>query len=141
MRNLLKSFAVAICVLFSASLCHAQVSPQFAACEKKDDTQTGLDHCASDEAKRADDALNQAYQQLRLKAKQTPGALEKIKQFEEAWIHFRDAYLAAMYPEDDKQAAYGSIFPMEFDLLRADLTKEQTKKLKELIKQYSDEGQ
>jgi len=128
-------------VLLSSTPCRSQESPQFAACEKKDDSQTGLDHCASDEAGRVDAALNRAYQQLRLKAKRTPGAIEKIEQLEKAWMHYRDAYLAAMYPEENKQAAYGSIFPMEFDLLRADLTREQTKKVKELIQQYEEEGQ
>jgi len=135
-----KYLVLATFALLCASVCLSQVSPQFAACEKKDESQTGLDRCASEEAGRADAALNQAYQQLRLKTKQVAGALDKIKLFEEAWIRYRDAYLDAMYPEEDKLAAYGSIFPMEFDLLRADLTREQTKKLKELIKQYSDEG-
>jgi len=100
-----------------------------------------LDHCASDEAARRDADLNRTYQQLRSKAKQSPGATEKIERAELAWIQYRDAYLDSMFPAEDKQANYGSIYPMDFALLRADLTQEQTKRLKELIKQYVGDAQ
>jgi hypothetical protein len=43
-----------------------------------------------------------------------------------------------MYPEKDKQAAYGSMFPMEADLLLAKLTRHQIEALQELLQQYSD---
>jgi hypothetical protein len=41
-----------------------------------------------------------------------------------------------MYPAPDKRAEYGSIYPMEFALLQAKLTRQQTQAVKELIKQY-----
>jgi hypothetical protein len=33
--------------------------------------------------------------------------------------------MEAMYPAEDKQAEYGSVYPMEADLLRAKLTQRQ----------------
>jgi len=42
----------------------------------------------------------------------------------------------AMYPAKDKQSEYGSIYPMEADLLRAKLTQRQVTALKELLQQY-----
>jgi uncharacterized protein YecT (DUF1311 family) len=132
---------LAVFAVLSSLSCHSQKSAQFLACTQKDGTQAGLDHCASDEAARRDADLNRTYQQLRSKAKQSPGATEKIERAELAWIQYRDAYLDAMFPAEDKQANYGSIYPMDFALLRADLTQEQTKRLKELIKQYVGDAQ
>ena len=43
----------------------------------------------------------------------------------------------AMYPAENKQAEYGSIYPMEAGLLRAKLTQRQVTALKELLRQYS----
>ena len=37
-----------------------------------------------------------------------------------------------MYPRQDKQTAYGSIYPMEVDLLYETLTREQIKAVLEL---------
>jgi hypothetical protein len=50
---------------------------------------------------------------------------------------YRDSYINAMYPEEDKQTTYGSFFPMEVDLLLASLIREHAIALNELIKQYS----
>ena len=47
--------------------------------------------------------------------------------------------MEAMYPAKNKQAEYGSIYPMEADLLRAKLTQRQVTALKELLQQYSGE--
>jgi len=98
-----------------------------------------MDHCASDEAARADSELNSVYQRLLSKAERVPGASEKIKDFEKAWIKYRDAYIEAMYPEEDKQAAYGTVYPMEVDLLIATLTRKHTEEIQDLIKQYDEE--
>jgi uncharacterized protein YecT (DUF1311 family) len=136
-----RCLVLAAFAVLGAWSCHAQASAQFQACSQKDQTQTGMDHCASDEAARADAELNRTYQQLRSSAKQVPGAVEKVERAERVWIQYRDAYLAAMFPAEDKQAAYGSEYPMNFGLLRAGLTREQAMKLKELIKHYDGQTQ
>ena len=139
--TLVRYIVLAVFAAHSWLACHSQESAQFRACAQKEGTQAGLNHCASDEAARMDVDLNRTYQQLESKARHVPGATEKIKKAERAWIQYRDAYLDAMFPAADKQANYGSIYPMDFALLRAELTREQAKRLNELIKQYGDEGQ
>jgi uncharacterized protein YecT (DUF1311 family) len=92
--------------------------------------------CASDEAARVDSELNQVYHKLLSQAASQPEAAAKIKAAQRAWIAYRDAYMEAMYPAKDKQARYGSIYPMEADLLLAKLTQRQVRALKELLQQY-----
>jgi uncharacterized protein YecT (DUF1311 family) len=48
---------------------------------------------------------------------------------------YRDAYIDAMYPAKDKQAEYGSMFPMEVDLLAAKLTRQQIGALQDILRQ------
>jgi hypothetical protein len=45
--------------------------------------------------------------------------------------------MEAMYPASDKQAEYGSAYPMEADLLKAKLTRQHVAALEEMLKQYS----
>jgi uncharacterized protein YecT (DUF1311 family) len=92
--------------------------------------------CASGEAERVDAELNSIYQRLLLKAGGRPAIVEKIRALQRAWAAYRDAYIEATYPAEDKQTAYGSIFPMEADLLRAKLTRQHIEALKDLLKQH-----
>ena len=85
---------------------------------------------------RADAELTDIYKKLLLAARKESGAADKIEAAERAWIVYRDAFLEAMYPAKDKQAAYGSIFPTEADLLRARLARRQTEALRELLQRY-----
>jgi uncharacterized protein YecT (DUF1311 family) len=114
----------------------AQDSKQYRACGETAKTQAEMGACADDEAKRVDAELNRVYDKLALKAESDPGAVAKIKALQIAWIAYRDAYIDAMYPAKDKQAAYGSVYPMEVDLLRAKLTRQQIASVKELLRQY-----
>jgi len=110
-------------------------------CLDKANTQSAMNHCASDEGLRVEAQLNDIYQKLLVAAREDPGAVEAIMSAQKAWIDFRDAYMDAMYPAKDKQAAYGSIFPLEFNLHRAQLTQQQIEALKELLKNYGDSKQ
>jgi uncharacterized protein YecT (DUF1311 family) len=103
----------------------------------KGNTQYEMNMCAGQELKRADAELNRVYQQLLKAVEGDKLATSKIKTAEQAWIVYRDAYLEATYPEEDKQANYGSIFPMEFALLSTKLTRAQTAALKELLRAHS----
>jgi len=117
----------------------AQDSAQYRACNEKAKTQMEMSACASEEAARADAELNEVYRKLLSHAGSQEEAVAKIKTAERAWIAYRDAYMDAMYPAKDKQAEYGSIYPMEADLLRAKLTQRQVTALKELLQQYGGE--
>jgi uncharacterized protein YecT (DUF1311 family) len=114
----------------------AQDSARYRACNDKAKTQTEMNACANEEASRVDAQLNDVYRKLLTQAASQQGAVEKIKAAERAWIAYRDAFIDAMYPAKDKQAEYGTIYPMEADLLRAKLTERQVTALKELFQQY-----
>lgn len=122
---------IMICALIglSSSSSVGQDSAQYRACTSSTKSQTELDLCASEEAKRVDIELNTVYAKLLAKLSDDKNAVAKTKAAERAWIAYRDAYIDAMYPDEDKQAAYGTIFPMEVDLLRARLTREQIRAL------------
>ena len=94
--------------------------------------------CAGAEAGLADTQLNSAFQALLSAAKSQPMAVDKITNAEKAWIVYRDAFIDAMYPANNKQEAYGSMFPMEVDLLRASLTYKQIDALKDLMANYTE---
>jgi uncharacterized protein YecT (DUF1311 family) len=111
-----------------------QQSPEYRACNDGAKTQVAMNACASDEAARADTELNDGYCTLLQKTSDTTVAT-KIKVAERAWITYRDAYIDAMYPAEKKQAEYGSVYPMEVDLLRAKLTRIQITALQDLSQQ------
>ena len=129
---------LAMALLVASLPAFAQESAQYRACNQKAKTQTDMNACASGEAARLDAELNEVYRKLLSQAASQAGAVAKVKAAERAWIAYRDAYLDAMYPAEDKPAEYGSIYPMEAELLRAKLTQQQVTALKELLKQYSD---
>ena len=115
----------------------AQDSAHYRSCKEKAKTQIELNVCASEEAARTDAELNEVYRKLLTEAGKQEEAVAKIKAAERAWIAYRNAYMEAMYPARNKQAEYGSVYPMEADLLRAKLTQRQVTALKELLQQYS----
>lgn len=119
-------------VVVSGSVC-AQESVEYRACSDGAKTQAAMNVCASDEAARADKQLNEVYRTLLQRT--TDMTATKIKVAERAWITYRDAYIDAMYPAENKQAEYGSVYPMEIDLLRAKLTRIQIAALQDLSQQ------
>ncbi len=131
MRTLPSGIVAALLVALS---CMAQESPQFHACGKQAKTQFEINTCASDEAGRADAELNRVYKQLLAKAGNDSQAVGKIKAAEKAWITYRDAYIEASFPAENKPLEYGSMYSMEVSLLTAKLTRRQTLALREMLK-------
>lgn len=126
-------------LLFMASISlatFAQHSKEYHACSKKAKTQAELNACANREARRVDTELNRIYATLLSKAASQRATISKITTAQKAWIAYRDAYIDAMYPAADKQAEYGSMYPMQVDLLRSKLTQQQIAALKDLLQQY-----
>ncbi len=123
-------------LLALASALVAQDHPPLPDCYQTAGTQSEMNRCASDEAKRTDDELNAIYRKVSAEFSHNARALAKLKAQERAWIRFRDAYLDAAVPAEDKQANYGSMFPMDFDQLRIQLTREQTARLHDLLNDH-----
>jgi uncharacterized protein YecT (DUF1311 family) len=123
-------------VLLPPLLSIAQQSESYRACNQKAKNQLEMNRCASDEATRAEKELNALYSELLSSASAQADAIAKIEASEKAWTTYRDSYIDAMYPAPDKRAEYGSIFPMEADLLRAKLIRQHIADLKQLLRQY-----
>ena len=135
-RNCCVLIVSCMLVILISGTCGAQESKIYLACNSRAKTQYDLNACANDEARRVDEELNRIYKRVLSTAADDPVATAKIKSAETAWMAYRDAYLEAMYPANDKRAEYGSIFPMEIDLLGAKITRQQIDALRNLLKQY-----
>jgi uncharacterized protein YecT (DUF1311 family) len=133
----MKYLGLVLFIAFSPRASLAQNSGQYRACSEKARTQSEMNLCAHDESTRVDAELNRIDAKLLSKAEADPEGLAKIKVAESAWIAYRDAYIDAMDLAKNKLAEYGSIYPMEVDLLGAKLTRQQITALKELLQQYS----
>lgn len=127
----MKTLVMLAMVGLGCSSCLAQESAQYHACADSANTQDVLTRCANEEAKRADAELNSVYQKLLAALSDNRKATAKVTAAQRAWITYRNAYMDAMYPEKDKQS-YGSIFPMEVNLLFAKLTRDQIAALRAL---------
>lgn len=96
-------------------------------------SQMQLNVQAYEEFKRADDSLNKVYRQVLTVYHDDKPFIDELVDAELAWIAFRDAELEAIYPAQDKQGWYGSIFPMTYSIEKADLTWARVKQLKEWL--------
>jgi uncharacterized protein YecT (DUF1311 family) len=131
-------FVSALLLLIGCLTCAAQQKKDL-PCMNTAQSQIELDICASKEAKLADEEMTIVYRRLLAKIANNALATTKVKASERAWIAYRDAYVEATYPETDKQLAYGTMYPMEVDLLIKDLTIAHTVDLKDLLKSYEDQ--
>jgi uncharacterized protein YecT (DUF1311 family) len=128
--------ALVFTFLMGGVLAVAQTS-ELDRCMDAATTQAAMNRCAGEEANRVDAQLNLTYRQVLHAAKGDVLALAKIRNAERTWITYRNAYMEAMYPAKDKQANYGSMYPMNADLVLADLTRAHVQALKTLLRQYS----
>jgi len=131
----MRTFFSFVLVLLGSIMCCAQDSALYRACSNQAVSQHEMHVCASEEAKRVDDELNKVFKLLLSKVRSNPVAAAKVRAEQKAWVAYRDAYIDAMYPAKDKQAAYGSIYPMEVDLLAAKLTRQQIDALQDILRQ------
>jgi len=81
-------------------------------CMDNAQSQAAMDQCASQSLSAADKELNQVYQQVLAKYASDKVFTAKLRTAQKAWVAFRDAELQARYPANDKQAMYGSVYPM-----------------------------
>jgi uncharacterized protein YecT (DUF1311 family) len=118
-----------------------QGSAALRTCVDKATSQSELTICAGEELKRVQRRLDQTYQQLLSSVEKDPDtapvALKKIKAAQAAWLAYRDAYIEAMYPLENKQREYGSMYPMEVASVLADLTQRQIAAVQDLLEHYT----
>ena len=128
--------AALVIVLLSAVCSFGQASEKLNKCLTNAETQSELNKCASDDAARADADLKASFKELLTVLNGDPTATAKVKEAERLWIRYRDAYIEAMFPAVDKQAAYGTEYPMDVNLLRAKLTREHQSAIADLKADY-----
>src|SRR5262245_60054345 len=80
--------------------------------------------------KTADMELNRVYKEVLSVYKDDKDFIKNLRIAQQAWLKFRDAHLEALYPKADKQAAYGSVYPMCAGNVLAGLTEARTKQLR-----------
>jgi uncharacterized protein YecT (DUF1311 family) len=132
----MRSFAIVIMFVMIGCRCYGQNSAEYQSCVDKSHAQSELNKCASGEAARADSELNAAYNGFLAKIAGDSLAIAKLREAERAWLRYRDAYIEAVYPAQDKQLAYGTEYPMDVNLLRAKLTHEHLAAIAYLINEY-----
>jgi uncharacterized protein YecT (DUF1311 family) len=74
-------------------------------------TQRGSNEDACAGFKQADALLNKNYNQILKQYKNDAAFLRKLRIAQRAWVAYRNAQVEALYPEPNKQTAYGSIYP------------------------------
>ena len=120
-------------IMFSPN--EARASDQLDACMDKANNQHAMHVCASEEAGRRE-VERQSLLQRVLKAVDGDAlAIRKVNASEKAWLAHRAAFIEAMYPATDKQAEYGSRYPMDVNLLHANLTISHLADLEALLEQ------
>ncbi len=96
-------------------------------------TQADMNHQAYQDWKKADDELNQVYNQILKKYKDDKVFISKLQKAELAWIKFKDAEIEAIYPDEDKRN-YGSVYPMCVSGIATEMTQQRIKELKLWLK-------
>lgn len=82
------------------------------ACAAGGQTQREMTRQACDAYKRAESSRQELVTRIRAEHRGDRVFLNKFEVLEKAWLAYRDAYLDARWPVEDKQAEYGSAWPM-----------------------------
>ena len=75
-------------------------------------TQSEMNKESSNEYKKVDIELNNVYQKILSEYKSDSTFIDRLKKAQRIWITYRDAELEMKFPADNKQAEYGSVYPM-----------------------------
>ncbi len=97
-------------------------------------TQMEMNRDACEAFKAADESLDATYRRILDEYRDEEAFLVKFEAAQESWMAFRDAHLAAIFPEEDTQMAYGSIFP----LCRCQTLLEMTEKRIQVLEKWID---
>jgi len=93
-------------------------------------TQSEMNKESSNEYKKVDIELNNVYQKILFEYKSDSTFIDRLKKAQRIWITYRDAELEMKFPADNKQAEYGSVYPMCVSLYLKELTENRIENLK-----------
>ncbi|HEX5705730.1 MAG TPA: lysozyme inhibitor LprI family protein [Pyrinomonadaceae bacterium] len=121
MRDLLlRMFVASLACLACAGACVAQ-------------TQAEMNAEACGAYRAADEELNRVYARILRDYRSDVKFVRKLRAAQRAWLVYRDAHLAARFPEEDKRGNYGSVFPMCFCMVQEEVTRARTEVLKKWV--------
>ena len=104
--------------------------PEEDKCWEKAQSQSAMNSCAYEDFTKADEELNRVYKAIRTEYSAETLFLEQLQRAQRAWIAFRDAELAARFPQqDDTRLHYGSVYPICHNAVLTRLTMARTKQL------------
>jgi uncharacterized protein YecT (DUF1311 family) len=97
-----------------------------------EDSQLGMNREAESRLSAAEAEMNQALEGLSARAAADPGAAAILREAQQAWENYRDAQLAALFyiPSDQGR---GTVFPMCYATIKAELTDARAKQLRSLF--------
>jgi len=87
--------------------------------------------CAAYQA--AEKELSDVYGAVLARYAQDPAFVAKLKRAQQAWIAYRDAELAALYPSNDKRGAYGSVYETCYCSEQRQMTEQRTEVLRQWL--------
>ncbi|WP_299439364.1 lysozyme inhibitor LprI family protein [uncultured Aquimarina sp.] len=89
-------------------------------------TQSEMNKDANNEYQKADIELNNVYQKILIEYKSDSVFIDRLKKVQRIWISYRDAELEMKFPAKNKQAEYGSVYPMCVSNFLKKLTEQRT---------------
>jgi len=92
-------------------------------------SQSEMNKKANTEYKKANIELNSIYQKILSEYNSDSIFIDRLKKTQRIWITYRDAELEMKFLAENKQAEYGSVYPMCVSYFLEELTKERTQKL------------
>ena len=93
-------------------------------------TQSKMNKDVNDEYQKSEIELNSIYKKILTEYKSDSIFIDRLKKTQKIWISYRDAELEIKFPAENKQAEYGSVYPMCVTYFLKELTDERIKKLK-----------
>ena len=103
------------------------------SCFDKANTQLEINQCGGLDQQIVDQALNTVYQAVLTKHATNQLFVQKLKLAQRAWITWRDAEMAAIYPETHDPGFYGSSFAGCWNGQLARITRERTLQLRKWL--------
>jgi uncharacterized protein YecT (DUF1311 family) len=128
-----RSLYIAALVAACMSTATAAGLSALASCQKQAKNQVEINQCGAGNQQVAERELNAAYQAVLKKMAADKVFLVKFRAAQRAWLKWRDAEMAAIYPADNPQSEYGSVFPMCWSAQLAELDRERTRQLRRWI--------
>lgn len=135
-RSLLAAPLAALAALALAAAPALAQDASSDACWDKAVTQRDMTDCAARDMDAAEMQMNTLYAIVLDKFRGDPETLGKIRAAQQAWLAFREAHVAAIYPKadtPDAQYEYGSSLSMCMASVAADLTAPRIAQLRDWV--------